>query len=55
MSEKEKELKEGELEQAAGGLKARRTSETLRSGSEEPLKARQSDGGTDPDPGHIDP
>jgi len=54
MSEKEKELNEGELEQAAGGLQARRTNEPLQS-NQEPLKARQSDGGTDPDPGHIDP
>ena len=54
MSEKKKELNEGELEQAAGGLKARRTNEPLR-GSEEPLKVREADGGPDPDPGHIDP
>lgn len=50
----ERELSKEELEQAAGGLKSRRVNEPLL-GEKEPLKVRQSDAGSDPDPGHTDP
>lgn len=50
----EKELTKDELEQAAGGLKSRQVNEPPK-GSEEPLKVRQTDAGSDPDPGHTDP
>ena len=50
----EKELTRDELEKAAGGLKASRVNEPLRE-IKEPLKVRQTDGGSDPDPGHTDP
>lgn len=50
MSEKEKELNEGELEKAAGGLKRRQVNEPLQEPAHEPLGTKRSDVDTGIDP-----